>query len=228
MANFDTSIDKILKAEGGLSQNRSDLGNYLCGVGGWAKRKTDGGFICDSGRPPLFIGTNYGISAPTLSKWRNRVVSISDMRNMSVDEAKNIYKTIYWNTIGGDYIEDQNKADILFDAYVNQTSLVKEMLSNTLNLPIADISYPLKTDSVATRKINSDKNFIGKFIDEREKKYKHIATRPGQAGFLAGWLSRLDDFRPFVKKYKTPIIIILSFAAVGGIVALIVNFASKK
>ena len=226
MADFNQAIPKILKSEGGYSDNRNDLGNYVCRGGKWAKRKKGGGFYCDNDIPPHFIGTNRGIAAPTLSGWRKREVSISDMRNLSEAEAIKIYKSTYWNPIGADNITDQKKANVLFDAYVNQGNLIRPMLAEVLGVSESSIKYPLRDDIIG--KINGDNNFVRKFVEQRETKYKQIATKPGQAGFLAGWMNRLDEFRETVtggisKTWK----IVIGVVVIAGLGALVYGGAKK-
>lgn len=222
MADFNKAIPKILKAEGGYTRNPNDLGNYQC-ESGWAKREGDK-FVCKSGKFAHLTGTNRGIAAPTLNAWKGRPVTDSEMKHLTEDEAKKIYKAIFWNKIKGDAITEQSKAEVLFDAYVNQTGWVRIMLADTLNIDKNSISYPIPATVI--KKINTSNNFVSKFVKERKKRYVQTSERAGQAGFLKGWLNRLEEFETgksimtTIKKNKIATAII-SFSLITGIILLI-------
>lgn len=46
--------------------------------------------------------TNLGITHKTLSAWRGRPVTKQDVKNLTRQEAQNIYKSEYWNQVRGD------------------------------------------------------------------------------------------------------------------------------
>jgi len=84
------------------------------------------------------------------------------------------------------------------------------------------VKYPLPSRVVDT--INRKKNFTPKFISEREKRYRETAKRPGQGGFLPGWMNRLNKFKGTAVKYKVPIIGIIAI----GVLATGLYFLVKK
>lgn len=62
--------------------------------------KYEGGYVNhpnDPGGP-----TNFGITQNVLAGWRGRPVSSTDVRNMSRDEAADIYRANYWRAVRGD------------------------------------------------------------------------------------------------------------------------------
>ena len=222
MADFKIAIEKVLKHEGGYTKNPNDSGNYQCQVG-WAKR-VEGKYICENGNTAHLTGTNRGISANTLRNWKGRIVSDIEMINLTEDEAIKIYKKFYWDIIKGDAITDQSKAEILFDAYVNQTGWVATMLSDTLKVTRTSIKYPLSP--VIIQKINSDNSFVEKFVKEREKRYLEQADNPGQMGFLKTWLSRIEEFQPFGEK-KWIVKIVFGVIILGVLSAFIYKTTKK-
>lgn len=79
------------------------LGFTLQFEGGYQAREDDTGNWFD-GR---LIGTNFGISAPTLAAWRNEAgasvfLTDRDMQQLTVSEARAIYAVHYWNPVRGD------------------------------------------------------------------------------------------------------------------------------
>lgn len=103
MANFDIAYGKTAKNEGGYTNNSKDNGN-------WTGGKVGSGIL---------IGTNYGISAPVLMKFIGRVPTVDEMKNLSIDTVKKIYRKDYWNIIRGDEILIQEIGNSVYDSAVN-------------------------------------------------------------------------------------------------------------
>ena|SRR3990172_2008728 len=94
MANFDIAQGLVKISEGGFQKNPNDNGN-------WTRGKKGVGVL---------IGTNWGISAPTLGRYYGRVATEAEMRNLSYETAYEIYKKYYWGIIKGDLINNQKGA----------------------------------------------------------------------------------------------------------------------
>lgn len=70
--------------EGAFSSAKTDKGNYHLGV---------------------LVGTKYGITGETLARHRKvKTVTIDEVRNMSINEAADIYRIGYWSQSGGDIL----------------------------------------------------------------------------------------------------------------------------
>lgn len=69
----------------------------------------EGGYVNDPADPGG--ETNFGIS--------KRNFPNVDIRNLTVDQAKEIYRTNYWNRVMGDQIQDDELALNVFDFAVN-------------------------------------------------------------------------------------------------------------
>jgi lysozyme family protein len=96
--NFDRAFNYVVGAEGVYSDDPTDPGNWTGG-------------IVDGVGQGEFKGTKYGISAksyPTL-----------DIRNLTLAQAKEIYKRDYWDRIRLD-VRPYGAAICLFDCAVNQ------------------------------------------------------------------------------------------------------------
>lgn len=70
-SNYDASLARVLKHEGGYSNHPSDPGG----------------------------ATKFGITIATYARFRGRSVTIADMRAMPLADAKAIYKASYWNAL---------------------------------------------------------------------------------------------------------------------------------
>lgn len=75
-SNFDACLTLVLGAEGGFANDARDKGG----------------------------ATNYGITIGTLTEWRrsrspDAAVTIDDVRALTLDEAKEIYRSRYWNVM---------------------------------------------------------------------------------------------------------------------------------
>ncbi|XAZ21749.1 hypothetical protein LVY75_23340 [Sinorhizobium sp. B11] len=77
-ANFPECLSITLASEGGLSTERTDPGNWTGGRIGKGTLK----------------GTKYGISAAAFPNL--------DIRNLTLDDVRPIYKAKYWDEVGGD------------------------------------------------------------------------------------------------------------------------------
>ena len=103
MAQFDPAHKLTSLNEGGYTDDANDSGNWTGGKIGVG----------------LLVGTNHGISAPVLSDYLKRPVTVADMKNLTADTAKAIYIKNYWNKIRGFEINDQNAANSIYDSAVN-------------------------------------------------------------------------------------------------------------
>lgn len=86
---FDKAVNVIFAFEGGYSDHPRDPGG----------------------------ATKFGITRRTLQHWRSRPASKSDVRNLQPAEAKDIYRSNYWNRISGDRLYAP-LALVLFNAAV--------------------------------------------------------------------------------------------------------------
>ena len=139
--NFQKAINHLFKLEGGYSNNKYDKGGE----------------------------TNYGITQKTYSAYlKKQNFQNKTVKDITKEEAINIYYQEYWLSSGSDKIPDFKLAYLLFDSCVNHgLGIGKKLYKNS----------------------NGD---FKKFIDLRRKKYYAIVkNNPTQKIFLNGWLNRL-------------------------------------
>jgi lysozyme family protein len=92
--NFDKAFELLIGHEGGYTTNPKDAGNWTGGKVGVGVNK----------------GTKYGIAANSYPNL--------DIKNLSLDQAKAIYKRDYWDKVKGDQLP-QSLAFHVFDMAVN-------------------------------------------------------------------------------------------------------------
>jgi hypothetical protein len=169
MSNFDFALQFVLKAEGGYSNHPNDRGGQ----------------------------TNYGITQSTLNDAKKLGIidnNVSSVKDLTLDDAKKIYKEMYWDKINGDALP----ADLsiaLFDTAVNmgdKTSV--KMLQEILGVTQDGIIGPQTLAAIQ----NYNGNLVDNFLDAREARYETIAKQPSQGVFLKGWLNRVRTLRDYI------------------------------
>ena len=152
--------------------------------GGYNNRKND------PGGP-----TNLGITHTTFDNWRkmhNRPTE--DIRNITRQEAEEIYYNWYWKASGADKQEDIRDALILFDTAVQYGDVAARSMFKAAN-----------------------NNFYTMLENRKKTYYQRVIDKPSQKEHLQGWLNRIDnlekradelikdpDFRPSYADTKTP------------------------
>lgn len=116
----------------------------------------EGGYVAKDGSSNA--PANFGIN----QKWNPDV----DVSKLTQDQAKQIYKTRYWDAIGADRLSSAAQ-EVAFDAAVNQgPEYAKALIAKTQGDPMA-------------------------MINERRNDYINLARKPGEEKNLTGWLNRL-------------------------------------
>lgn len=116
MTAFDKAFEHTLGFEGGYTKDPSDKGNWTGGQIGQGELK----------------GTKFGISAMAYPSF--------DIENLTVDQAKEVYRRDYWNPLGLDRVEDTRLSMKLFDMGVNMG------LTRTIKILQAALNYLLASD----------------------------------------------------------------------------------
>ena len=140
--------------------------------------------------------TKYGCTIGDLSEYYGRPATIDEVRNLSLDVVKLIFKSRYWDKIHLDQIENDNVACALYDiSIVRGVGIPPQYAQKICNAMGAD----LKVDGVMGPKtiaaINAvePRAFIRQFSAKARNGFLAIvAFKPTQARFLKGWLRRAD------------------------------------
>ena len=147
--DFEKALDFLYPSEGGYTNNKYDNGGP----------------------------TNMGVTQRAYDTYcKKHHLKLKDVKNISKDEATQLYYEDYWLTSGADNVSDSNMAIVLFDTAV--------------------LHGPQK----AKEFYNQSNGDINKFLDIRKESYnKIIENNPSQKIFYDGWNNRVENLRTFVE-----------------------------
>ena len=171
----------------------------------------EGGYVNDSADKGG--KTNWGITEATLnSAYRAGLVSHNDIKKLTADEAKAIYKTNYWDKCKCDALPAPLDY-LVFDAAVNHgTGGAGKLLQRSINrclgtnaVAVDGAIGPLTLNALASYlgRYKSDCTFPVElichvFLLERVELYNSIIAKDAsQRTFIHGWLNRIR------KNYET-------------------------
>lgn len=139
MANFEESIALVLKHEGGFVDDPDDSGGM----------------------------TNFGITEGTYEYFFKVKPNHDMMLDLTIEQAKSIYKKLYWDAFNLDNEQNQKLATIALNMSVLRgVNAIKPIFS----------SGPLEII------LNSQKRFV-----------TIVRTNPTQIRFLLGWINRTHE-----------------------------------
>jgi len=125
--------------------------------------------------------TKYGIS--------QRAYPNVDVRNLSEDQAKAIYRRDYWDRVAGDAVESQAAAETIFDTAVNMgTTTATKLVQMTLGL---DVDGTFGPETARAVNAADEKAFLAEFTLAKVARYAAICNKDrSQSKFLLGWINR--------------------------------------
>lgn len=172
MANFDKFFPTLIKHEGGFVDNPSDKGG----------------------------ATNLGVTIATWKRFGydkdgDGDIDVSDLKKLTLSDAKYIAKTQYWDKVWGDKINSQSIAEFLFDwAYNSGPSTAILRLQHILGPSVKNDGIMGK-NTISVLNQSNPKKVFEELKKSREAFYHTIVrTRPKNKVFLKGWLTRLNSF----------------------------------
>lgn len=214
MKNFNDCLNRVLKDEGGYSNDPSDSGG----------------------------ATNFGITIADYRKYINKNGTPKDVKNMTVDQAKTIYRTKYWDALGCDTLE-AGVDYTCFDYGVNSgLGRPRKALQRFKSLKGTQLIDAINDERTAFLKglANSrpkDKKFLNGWIARvtRVKNYSHFlsankadnASGPGSAittaGVFGGYVTMFTDYL-----HTHPYVIAASIAGTAALIGLTVHYFRNK
>lgn len=155
--NYQYALTQLLRDEGGYTNNPNDKGGP----------------------------TNFGITIADYKKYINPNGTALDVKNMTVDQAKSIYKTKYWDAVDGDNLPS-GVDYCVFDYGVN--SGPSRAVKIYKQFKEIDIPGGLKQDRDSV-------DLINKICDERLNFMHNIRGGKDWSVFGKGWQRRVDGVR---------------------------------
>ncbi len=177
MATFDKAIPFILKQEGGWVNNPNDPGG----------------------------ATNYGVSLrflvdhPEVGDFDgDGDVDAEDIKNMTIDDAKKVYQTFWWDKFHYGNIDDQTVATKIFDMSVNMGAKRAHIITQTalnkafsLRLTVDGVLGPASIHTLNACTDDTEQLLLNNICDEQYGFYQRlIANNPKLAVFARGWKNR--------------------------------------
>lgn len=171
MADFNKYFDVLIKHEGGYVNDKDDSGG----------------------------ATKWGVTIHTwiangYDKNGDGVINSEDVKLITKEDAYKIAKTLYWNPIGGDKINNQSIAEFIFDwGYNSGTKTAIKQVQGILSLDKDGIVGPKTLSAINS---SNQKELFDKLQAKREQFFRNIVARkPSQIKFLKGWLIRNKSFK---------------------------------
>lgn len=157
---FDKSFDRTIGHEGGFQADPKDRGNWTTGVIGKGELK----------------GTKFGISAMTYPKL--------DIKNLTVEQAKAIYKKDFWDALGMDRFPTALQFQ-LFDAAINHSwRRTVQILQRAVGVTDDGVIGPKTIAAVNAEELN---DLLMNFLAERIEYFTKLSTF---ATYAKGWMVR--------------------------------------
>lgn len=153
----------------------------------------EGGFVDD----PIDRGgaTNRGITAPTLSAWRQQPVTLADVQALTEAEARQIYRRMYIEAPGyGEAIPDSRLLALVVDfAVLSGSRTATKALQRALGV-VDDGALGAQTRRVLQAQAASPDVYKRLLADRIKHHVDIVVLNPSQRRFLNGWLARLVGF----------------------------------
>lgn len=167
MADFEKAVAKVLKHEGGFVDHPADPGGA-----------TNRGII-------FSLFKQYAL-ALGLEKTKDALKTLTE------DQAKFIYREHFWRPMQGDKIQDQQVAEIVFDAYVNMGGRALKLFQKTVGVT-ADGDIGPHTLEILHQQ--NQQTVFENFKEVRKTYYQDLVKRkPPLNKFLKGWMNRINSF----------------------------------
>lgn len=126
--------------------------------------------------------TKFGIS--------QRAYPNLDIKNLTEQQAREIYKRDYWDRIHGDDIESPAIAENLFDTAVNMGVRTGSRLAQ-LALGIDPPDGIIGSESLKVINKAEEALFLAQFTIAKIARYAHLCNQDkSQSKFLLGWINR--------------------------------------
>jgi LPXTG-motif cell wall-anchored protein len=197
MANFDPIFKKTEMWEGGYQAYPSDVANY-----------TSSGVL---------VGTNRGISAIAYESYLGYQPTISDMKAITQDIAKDVYRKLFWNKIRGDEIKDQDVADIIFATYIGNPSESNKIVEKALarmGKNVGTVRTTYSDDVLTAINRSNPKNLF--YAIKEEKRLFLESLRMKYPQFINGWMRKLESFEYGGKRKGWLIFVGVLILSAGG------------
>lgn len=154
--------------------------------------QNEGGYVddpADRGGP-----TRFGITLKLLERWRKKNLLPAEIQNLTKEEAAQIYKAEYWDTLLLDEVKDFRVACAMFDLGVVRGIGVSARYAQEA---CCQIAYQIKIDkavgpaTIAALNFVNPAHFVTVMAEKAERGFRGIVqAHPLDKRFLKGWEKR--------------------------------------
>lgn len=151
--------------------------------------KFEGGYVndpADSGGP-----TNKGVTLNTFRSVYGRTKNINDLKHMTENEWRHIFKSLYWDKCKADDIADQSIANMLVDfAWHSGVTTAVKKLQKIVGVTSDGICGVQTIGAINSRYAPETFNLL----KAARMKYLQgiVKNKPSQARFMNGWKKRVN------------------------------------
>lgn len=171
MADVEAMLEEVLRSEGGFVNHPDDRGG----------------------------ATNMGITQATLSQYLGQDATVDDVRALSLETAKEIYRQKFLAEPKIDRLPDLIQP-VMFDAAVNSgpgraIKWLQQELNRAGHGPLSeDGAIGPKTIEAAEKAVEKDGTGFSRALVERRRSFLMAlcAQNPSQKVFERGWMARCD------------------------------------
>ena len=153
--------------------------------------RREGGWVdhpADRGGP-----TKYGITLRTLSRWRGSRAIAEDVRALTKEQARRIYRHLYIEKHGFDRIEDPRLRELVIDCAVHHSpARAVRWLQKAVGVKVDGRCGPVTLGAANAAPAKSSRLRV---LASRARSFgATITAKPSQAVFAKGWMARLAKF----------------------------------
>jgi lysozyme family protein len=165
--NFSKSLEAVLKAEGGFTDDPRDPGNKL-----------------DDGRAGC---TNMGVTQAAWETYLGHKVSTADMKSLTKEQVGEFYKKKYWTPIQADALP--TGIDFLAFSFAINSGIGSsaKRIQECVGATPDGVIGPRTLQFIAG---HDPKDLVEKFSQAKENFYRSLKTFPT---FGKGWLNRVES-----------------------------------
>lgn len=174
MNNVEEILDDIIRREGGFVNHPADRGG----------------------------ATKFGITEGTLEVYYGRAVTVDDVKNLSEEQAREIYTRQYYVNPRFDTLDEEIQPIVVDTGVLFGPRRAVIFLQSIVNQagfgPIDEdgILGPDTRGRVNDAVKEMGLYFINAIVEERINYHKmRVAQHPSQQVFLKGWINRAEEFR---------------------------------
>lgn len=153
--------------------------------------RNEGGFVIDNGGP-----TKFGCTLKVISEFRDAPVTEQEVRDLTKEEATEIYRHLYWDKIGLEHITNDAIATCLLDVAINRGPSIAVKYAQRVLMALKghlDVDGIIGPRTMAFINSVDPESFIRSYVVIALAGYNLILrNKPELRIYLKGWRNRAN------------------------------------